>query len=216
MNNSPRILLAFMVFTVLPLTACALSEGPVEGRVLEEGTGKPIPNAIVIIRWQGYVSSLADTQDVCVHVDTAMTDEQGKYRFPMWSKSSKVGPVFDVKPIVTAYKPDYELSQEYFDKQTYRKNIYPLKLFTGTREQRLEYLERIARSSGCHAAGESEKNLYPLYEALYYEAKANAAKEEDLHWYREAAAAIAVGISDQLTHAENEERIEQFLGEHLK
>jgi len=37
----------------IPLTACALSGEAIEGRVLEEGTNKPIPGAIVVVRWIG-------------------------------------------------------------------------------------------------------------------------------------------------------------------
>src|SRR3990172_7500957 len=171
-------LLTGLLCVLLPLTACALSGDAIEGRVLEEGTGKPIPDAIVVVRWEGRVSSLADSHGVCVHVDSMVSDSQGRYKFTRWSKSSKVGPVFNVKSIVTAYKPGYELSQEYFDKQTYRKNIYPLKLFAGTREQRLEYLLKFIGME-CGPYEEYRKKLIPFYKALYEEAKSIAVTGED-------------------------------------
>lgn len=208
--NLPGLILA--IFVALPLSACALSGGPVSGRVLEEGTDKPIPGTIVVVRWQGYVSSLVDSQGVCVHVDSMITDEQGRYKFTRWSKPSKVGPVFDLEPAVSAYKIGYGYPQT----PSQKDEVTYLAPFKGAREERLEYLERMARSSGCDSAGESRRNLYPLYEALHYEAKVNVAKEDDLQWYRRMAAKISVGVNDQLTHAENEKRIEQFLREHLK
>jgi len=201
-----------MIMLLLPLSACGLSGSSVSGNVLEEGTNKPIEDAIVVLRWKGYVSAIVDAHTVCVHVESATTDKRGNYKVSGWSKPSTMGPVFDVKPVVSAYKLGYGLPSNPAQKD---EDVY-LAPFKGAREERLKYLERIARSGGCHAAGESEKNLYPLYEALYFEAKVNAAKIEDLQWYREVAAAIAVGISDEFTHAENKKRIEQFLRGHLK
>jgi hypothetical protein len=204
-----------LLLTLLPLTACGLTGGIVSGKVLEEMTGKPISGAIVVVRWKGYVSAIADTQTVCVHVESTATDERGNYKMSGWSKPSTVGPVLDLKPVVDAYKAGYGLPSKPAQKD---EDVY-LASFKGTSGERLKYLERMARSSGCHAAGESEKNLYPLYEALYFEARNYAVTEDDrkkLQWLREVAAEIAVGLSDQLTHAENEKRTVQFLREHLK
>jgi hypothetical protein len=49
MNTVRNLLLA--LFLIQPLTGCALSGGPVEGRVLDYKTGEPIPEAIVVARW---------------------------------------------------------------------------------------------------------------------------------------------------------------------
>jgi len=201
-----------LMLTLLPLTACGLSGSSVSGKVLEENTGKPIDGAIVIVRWKGYVSAIVDAQTVCVHVESATTDKRGNYKVSGWSKPSTMGPVFDVKPVVSAYKLGYGLPGNPAQKD----EDVCLAPFKGTGGDRLVYLERVARSGGCDSAGESRRNLYSLYEALYYEAKTNAAKEEDLQWYRRVAAKISVGVSDQLTHAENEKRIEQFLQGHLR
>ena len=219
------ILVRALVYSLaaLPLAACGSgksepSSGPVTGQILEAGTKKPIAGAIVLVRWQGVYSQVVETKTVCYHVETATTDAEGRYQTAAWKEPPK-GSAFSPGPrMIDAYKAGYETYwPPGFDRtQDYKQNIYYLAPFKGTREERLKYLERIARSSGCDSAGKSRRNLYPLYEALYYEAKVNAAKEEDLQWYRRMAAEISVGVSDQLTHAENEKRIEQFLREHLK
>lgn len=208
-----RLLLALVsLLLLLPLCACGLSGGSISGKVLEEGTGKPISGAIVVVRWKGYVSAIVDARTVCVHVESATTDEMGNYKVNGWRKSSTIGPVFEVNPVVSAYRAGYGLPS----KPAQTDEDVNLASFKGTREDRLGYLERIGRSSGCDSAGMSRRNLYPLYEALYYEAKVNAAEEEDLEWYRRMAAKISVEVSDQFTHEENERRIEQFLREHLR
>ncbi|MGH8766817.1 MAG: carboxypeptidase-like regulatory domain-containing protein, partial [Burkholderiales bacterium] len=78
-----------MVLNLLPLTACALSGGPVVGQVVEEGTHKPIPGAIVVVRWRGDLPGFADSRTVCYHVASTVTDEAGRYRIPAWSKKAE-------------------------------------------------------------------------------------------------------------------------------
>ena len=80
--------LIFALLLTLPFSACALSGEPVNGKVLEEGTETPIPDAIVVVRWQGRVSSLVDSHGVCVHVDSTVSDSQGRYKFTQWNKPS--------------------------------------------------------------------------------------------------------------------------------
>lgn len=122
-----------------PLTACALSGGPLEGKVLEEGTNRPISGAIVVARWEGYVSIFpAETRNVCVHVASTTTDDQGRYHFPAWRKEAHIKGVKNLKPLITAHHPGYQWSERY------EKGVEYLKPFTGTREERLGYLQKSA------------------------------------------------------------------------
>lgn len=161
--NLLRLMIVFLM--ALPLSACALSGGTVSGQVLEEGTDKPIPDAIVVVLWKGRVSSLADSHGVCVHVDSTVSDSQGRYKFARWSKPSNVGPVFDLEPVVSAYKIGYGLPQT----PSQKDEIVYLALFKGGSAERLEYLWRMRPS--CDAQDESEKNKLTLLKALYDEAK---------------------------------------------
>lgn len=210
-----------LLITLLPLTACGLSSDPIEGQVLEAGTKKPLAGAIVVVRWEGTYSQIAESKTSCYHVETATTDGEGRYKIPGWWQMPK-GPFFSpgAKDII-AYKAGYaEHWPAGYDRTAdYKNNVRYLAPFKNTSGERFKYLEQMARASNCLAAGKSEKNLYPLYEALYFEAKNFVATEDDkrkLQWLREVAAEVAVGVSDQFTHAENEKRIEQFLREHLK
>lgn len=175
MNRPTRYLLQSILLGLLslPLNACALSGDAVEGKVLEEGTNKPISGAIVVVRWQGYVSIFpAETRNVCVHVASTTTDDQGRYHFPAWHKEAHIKGVKDLKPNVTAHQAGYQWSERY------AKNVQYLQPSSGGREERLEYLQKISRATGCHFAGESEKNLLLLRKALYEEAERLAKAKE--------------------------------------
>lgn len=182
MNVSSRIQPLLVIAMLLaPLPACALSGGPVEGQVLEAETTISIPHAIVVARWNGTYSAIAETRTVCYHVETATTDAEGRYRIPAWSAKSK-GPFFSPEAMaITVYKPDYEtyIPRGYARSEAYRKNIRYLKPFTGGREERLKYLERVFGSTGCGAQDESEKNLIPFFKALQDEVQNLAQTKEE-------------------------------------
>lgn len=181
MSTFRNIFLSLVFLTsLLPFTACALSEVAIEGKVLEEGTGKPVSGAIVVARWSGTAFSFVESPTVCVHVLTTMTDAEGRYRFPAWRKEPPLRGVRDVHPIVIAYKPGYETYTPlgHARSEEYKKNIRYLKPFTGTGEERLAYLSRMAVS--CSDKKEIEIDLLPLYKALYEEAENLAVtKKED-------------------------------------
>jgi hypothetical protein len=145
------------------LTACA-SSGPLAGKVLEEGTNKPIAGAIVVARWQGDAFGLVHSPTVCVHVDTATTDAEGRYRITASFKSTDPIGVRNIKPIISAYKTGYVRSEFLSTKD----DVLFLRIGGGGREERLNAI-RVAGVS-CGNAGESRKNLLPLYRALYEEA----------------------------------------------
>lgn len=172
-----RPMLATM--SVIPLIACAYSGGPVEGTVLEEGVGKPIPDATVVVRWEGTAFSFAHTQSVCIHVESAITDDKGHFRIPAWRASVQPAGVHDLKPLVTVHKPGYEeyRAPGYVRTEAFKQNIRYLKPFTGGREERLEYLSRAAVS--CSHVKEIEIKLLPLYKALYEEANSIAVTKEE-------------------------------------
>jgi hypothetical protein len=150
--------------------------------VLEAETKKPLIDSLVVARWQGTYSAIAETKTVCYHVETATTDAEGRYRMPAWSAKSK-GPFFSPETvIITAYKPGYEayLPPAYARSEAYRKNIRYLKLFTGEREERLKYIERIKQSTvSCADPKANGENLILLYRALYNEAKPLAQTREE-------------------------------------
>lgn len=209
--------LVLMVVGAAPLAACGALSGPaVEGQVLEAGSNTPIPGAIVVVLWRGSVSALVDSQSVCVHVDSAVTDEDGRYRFPAWRKSSEVGPaalVSALTPFAEAHKPGYEQAGYGKDLAVYlRRSVHG-------RAERFNYLWSVIRSSGCHNAGLSRRNLYPLYQAVYEEGKPLAMTDEQkrrLQLWREIAASAWVAEDRPMTSSEEKKLIDQHLRKHLK
>ena len=169
MNSLPMII---ALLIALPLSACSLSDGPIEGRVLEEGTDKPIPGAIVIVRWIGRTTSgsmFVEARDVCYHVETAETDENGGYQIKAWSQEQhKDYTVTFDQMAVDAYKPGYGFSSAVPRND---EDMY-LDPFKGTGPERLIYLKRMFGATGCDAQNESRKNMLPFLNALYAEAKA--------------------------------------------
>ncbi len=165
-----NLFLLFLALMSASLPACAkdffLASPAIEGQVVEAGTNKPIPGALVVVRWQGHVGW---TGTVCFHVETAISDGNGLYRIPAWHKPSPYGDVRGAHYPV-AYKPGYEDTVPVND--TVR-----LKPFTGTRGERLGYLSRAAVS--CSHVKEIEIKLLPLYKALYDEANRIAVTREE-------------------------------------
>lgn len=166
---------AVALLACVPLMACAPSGGPIEGQVLEENTKKPIAGAIVVVRWIGNIPAFAESKMTCVQVESAVTDEQGKYRISSWRKSSSGWPVLDLQAVATAYKRGYGLPTA----PSQKDQDVLLKLFNGTQGERLEYLLRVSSATRCGTADESEKNLFPLKRALYQEGAAIASTKED-------------------------------------
>ena len=164
------------VMALLSLSACGLSGGPLSGQVLEEGTRKPVPGAIVVAKWEGNVWAFVETRLVCVHVESTIADQEGRYKLPRWSKPSTVGPVvMDLAPVVVAYKPGYGLPSEPSQEQ----EIELIAPFKGRVKERFEYLDRVISSTSCVSAGSSYRNLYRIRSAIYQEARSIAQTLEE-------------------------------------
>ena len=218
MKHFRSSLLIFLL--TVPLTACGLSGGPVEGQVLEEGTGKPIPGAIVLLRWEGTWSMLVDSQSDCYHAEAAITDAQGRYHVPKWHEWPK-GPVFTPGPMsILTYKKGYERSNEFFKKEAYRKNNDILKRTAATREQRLEYLLNLSGEADCYTES-SKQSLLMMQAELSREAKGLAVSAKDrigILWIRRRAYYSWKKTDVSLTDEEIDSLIQRdkYLREQLK
>ena len=170
--KSPLLLLSLLL-GLSAFTACATTPlQPVQGQVLEEGTNKPIANALVVGLWHGTVShGFVDARTVCYHVETATTDESGRFALPPTEKEYKYRDGHHYTSTI-AYKPGYQ-----YARVQRTKGVDYLQPFQGTREERL----KVIRTAGatCVGAGESQKNLLPLYRTLYEEARALAVTKQD-------------------------------------
>ncbi len=167
-----------------------MSGDAIEGRVVEEESCKPIEGVIVVVKWEGYISALVDSQRVCVYVQTTTTDKNGYYKFPAWKKSSEMGHVQKIKPDITVYKTGYQWPDRILGKY----NEYYLTPAKGMREDRLAHLMRMSRVTTCSNAGRSKKNRYLLLNTLYEEAKGIAVndKEKEIVDYLEYGAEFSL------------------------
>lgn len=192
-----------------------MSGDSVEGWVVEEGSRKPIEGVIVVVKWEGYISALVDSQRSCVFVQATTTDKNGYYKFPAWKKSHERGPVQKIESYITAYKTGYQRPDKLLDKY----NKYYLTPVKGTSAEKLKYFKRIVRSSGCRSAGRSGKNNYNLYKTLYNDAKPLIKTKEDnktLVWLRRVAARAWVATDELITGDEQEKLMTEHFKEHLK
>ncbi|MCE9551685.1 MAG: hypothetical protein K8R50_11935 [Betaproteobacteria bacterium] len=180
-ENIRLLHIMLVMFVLSPLSACGLSNGPIEGQVFEAGTHKPIAGAIVIVRWHGtYSIPFADTSSSCYHVETATTDAQGHFKTPAWTEKSK-GFLFSGDYwVINMYKSDYQEYRppSFINSDEYKKNVRFMEPFKGTREGRLEFLAG-QRGKECGPRDAYVKKLLPFYRELYNEAKVNAKTSND-------------------------------------
>lgn len=178
--------LLLVVLGAAPLAACAYSGGPVEGHVREEGSDRPIPGAIVIVRWQGSAFSFVESPTVCIHVELATTDEQGRFRTSAWRAEVEPAGVRHLTASVVAHKTGYEWSNVLAKTE----EIQYLKPSTQSRAERLDYLSRVSSATRCGEAGASGRNLLMLKKALHEEAKQIAVTAQD----RDAVETLLFGV----------------------
>jgi len=104
MNNKVRVvIMAFLVLSASTSTACAHSDGPYRGKVVELETGKPIEGAVVAARWT--IEPFVHTERICDAKET-LTDKNGEFELPKGSCTSH--PFAEMyKPSVVIFKPGY-------------------------------------------------------------------------------------------------------------
>ena len=176
--RSTRALILGMVF--LPLAAKALSGGPIDGLVLEEGSNRPIADAIVVVRWHGDLSNIAVTQTWCYHVESTRTDPQGRFHIRQWSMPISIYTLrtYDSYADYVAYKPGYIWTAS----PSQKLETVLLAPVTGTVKDRFAFLQRAAVS--CNRTDPSERYLYRLYTAIAKEAGEIAETEEQVRFAR--------------------------------
>jgi hypothetical protein len=183
----------------------ALSGGPVDGQVIDYDTGNPVNGVFVAAKW---MADLLSGRTVCVHVETSVSDELGRYHMSRWTQQP-VAPVDEPVIIFGVYKPGYQRApsplyyigyerktwvlfhrdRPYVALQTFRDeesakrathptNVY-VKRFIGTEDERIHYIRDSAFAGiGCSSGGASQRNLYSLQKAAFQEAKALATTAE--------------------------------------
>jgi len=209
-------LLGFLLVGASFMTGCATLGGPVHGKVLDEATDEPIEGAIVVARWTGHLAGWADGKTVCYHAESTVADKSGNYYLPRWWDTNTEAWQRKVKPedvYITAYKPGYIWSEKR------GKGIKYLKVFKGTRAERLEFLKYLGLT--CNNAGKSMRNLFPAYKWRYEETRKIAITREDkklvkLFRRNAARAAVAEDGDSNMTSKDMDILIDAYLKEHFQ
>lgn len=152
-----------LLLTLLPLTACGMAGAPIDGKVVEAGTLKPIPGAIVIARWRGIMPAPGHGVHSCIHVETTTTNDKGEFHIPLWVSVPKY--IAEVETSIDAYKSGYGFPEM----PSQKDEVVWMAPFKGSAKERLEYLSNLRRFE-CGSLVHYSKRLLPLYEAIYSEA----------------------------------------------
>ncbi len=162
---------------VVPLLAsCSMAAPPVKGTVMEEGTGRPVEGAIVVVRWVHYGSAgLVDSRTSCRHVETATTDAQGRFEVPGRSTFSLFG---ETVHYFTPYKAGYEEVPLAAARPKSAEENIVMRPFRGTRGERMDQLSRFTGMQCGHWENYS-RSLLPLYRLVVAEAMSVATTIEE-------------------------------------
>lgn len=209
------VLLAAVLVLVQGCSPMPVREWPaLEGRVLDAQTEEPIEGAFVVARWIGYGGH---TQSQCFHVDVAQTDAQGRYRIEPWRNDQDTVYLVDQRQTVErVHKTGYRESPLTQEQRSYLRGIYYLEKDAREVGERLEHLSGLMKSSNCYDAGKSERALYGLRAAIYYEAKSLHAPGDLLQWMREMAASAWLAHDSSMSQHEHDEAVSDFLKGNLQ
>lgn len=193
-----------MVRILLPIFACAALYPSVSacsplgvgysrvGQVLDWDTKRPVAGAVVVAVWEGRESTLVDSQWSCYHVETAVTERDGKFQLPTYLDKN----VFASKKVVeiTVFKAGHVDTTDRHSQSRGKERVgaYYVEKDSRPREQRFQYLRSLSGITQCAGAGDSRRNFYPFLMALYREALSLArtrGEREMAERYKEAAQA---------------------------
>jgi len=106
MKHASFLSILVVALTLMPLQACSAISGPISGVVVDQTTGTPVADAIVVVRW--HASRINSSS--CNHVATARTDANGRYHIAAWATPWSLSDMFESSTGIDArvYKPGYE------------------------------------------------------------------------------------------------------------
>ena len=180
-----------LLVSCLPLiSSCSeVSGGPMNGRVSDEGDGRPIEGAIVVLKWKASLSGVHGSRYPCYHAEIAKSDPDGRFVVPRWTVDTSRAPPGDWlrdvnvfrtstidKPIeIQIFKPGYSGDEQV----SHDKSNVDLKMraFNGTTIEWLQYMLVLSRHVLCE--GGNEKTL-PLLEAMHTDARKVASTPEEV------------------------------------
>jgi hypothetical protein len=145
--------------TALVLLASFVATGAcasiINGVVLDDATGKPIPGAFVVAEWTYRGADLVGSRSGCARMEIVRADEQGRYSLPSASWTS-----WGSSRYIYSYKRGYE----WFRKKDEREpGLLTMRPFKGTAQERRTSFEKFASLRTCAKEIGDLENLRPLY-----------------------------------------------------
>lgn len=197
---------------------------PLAGIVVDAVTGKPIAGAYVSYLWEGgtYGGAGHGGRTVCFHAAGTVTDENGRFHVEPWSEWSTYQ-VANTDPQALIYAPGYVPTTVLLRVGQIEPPVprlherYELQRFAGSGEQRIDALFWGFANRDCAYGGESQKRLYPMLRAIYFEARdlaRTAEQKETTDAIAELAARSAVAPNPY--GPADDDRLQSFVQEHLQ
>jgi hypothetical protein len=150
------------------LSACASTNTPIDGVVIDATTGKPIPGAFVIAQWFGHGSAAGvHSRTTCPHAEIVQADARGRYKIP------ETGVKGNVERDLFSYMPGYE----WFLQAPEDERVMTMRPFAGTAKERFDSFRTYDSLRSCAPWDNPEmlvqliSKLRPLYSALDEETK---------------------------------------------
>lgn len=137
----------------------------IDGVVVDEETGQPIANAIVVAAWKGHVG-WTHGQDVCYHVEVARSDSAGNFNVAAWTGdfTSQSFPMTGRYTKVVAYKLGYANRKS---ANSATQKVF-LRKFSGSAAEYLSNLGDVFDAHECFNA-DRDGRLFPLFDEFAIE-----------------------------------------------
>ena len=152
--------------------------GPIDGRVIDVESDLPLADAYVVARWQKSSFGIAHSSSSCIHVETAISDKDGRYFIPRWWQFP---PLLWIDGLtgMDAYRPGYQSVASYTAEARRHPEYVYMKKFVGTDVERFNYISGgVFSGMSCAGAGASRRNMFPLEKGAIQEAKGLVRSEE--------------------------------------
>lgn len=197
---------------------------PLAGIVVDAGTGKPIPAAYVSYLWEGGTSGGGGHggRTVCFHAAGTITDENGRFHVDSWSEWSTYQ-VSNTDPRALIYAPGFVPTTVLLHVGRIEPPVprlherYALQQFVGSPAERIEKLIRGFGNRGCDYGGESQKSLYPMMRAIYFEIRPLAVSRDQYAAVSSLAELAAMtALATDPNGPIQSERTEKFIEENLR
>ncbi len=188
--NSSTTRNLLLLATIILNTGCSVMGAARTGQVLNLETKEPIERAVVVVLWRG-VSGIYDATNICYHIMTDTSNENGRYATGFWFGFD--APIWSTDVMEVGYREGFIRPK----RSPHDNNVYLIP-FHGTREERFAYLERLLSATTCADAGVSYKNLYRIRKAIYEEAMKLAISKEEKELAEGFGYSAASVIADEL------------------